>query len=96
MIKKCRCKGTMSQCQSLSDGDWEDVFIKDKWYEVNHVEWSDDPKYDLEMRKMNGGWRYYIAMTEFGTTMNLKRSEFNAIFYSEIELRESLINDIIS
>lgn len=95
MIKKCRCKGTMSVCQSMSDGDWEDVFIKDKWYEVNHVEWSNDPVHDLKMRKINGGWRDYLAMTEFGTWRQLTRSDFNIIFYSDVELREALINDII-
>lgn len=93
MIKKCKCKGTMRE---FLEENWVDIFVKDKWYEVNHIAWSDDPAHDLKMRRMNGGWKDYLAITELGERKQLLRVEFNLIFYSDVELRESLIDDIIS
>lgn len=95
MIKKCRCKGTMRQCQSMASSDWEDIFIKDKWYEVNHVEWSSDPNRNMEMYRINGGWRDYLAKTESGIWKQLSRAEFRVVFYSDSELRNTLIDEII-
>ena len=90
-IRKHKCKATMRQCQSLEDGDWEDIFTVGKWYEVR------SNKYNFLKSPSRGGYilNEIQVKTEHDDWKSMPKSEFEVTFFSYEESRDELINDII-
>ena len=103
-IKRFKCKGTMSLISmpnitnDLLSPNYANVrtFIEGKWYDGSYKIWSDDPIKNQERYRINNGWDEYAVIDEFGKQRFFTRAHFNAIFFSNLELRNEIIDEIIS
>lgn len=92
---RVKCKGGMRVTESF-DLPWIDIFIKDKWYDVEFSLWSDSKEKHEYLLKLNGGFKDYYVTDELGNVRRLSRPEYNSIFYTIEECRNHLIDDIIT
>ncbi len=93
----CKCKGSVSLGDIDSGNKWIDVFIAEKWYNVICIPWSNNPISNAESARLNSSkYREYVAIDENGEYRELSRNEFDIIFYYGIELRDTLIKEILT
>jgi hypothetical protein len=67
------------------ESPWVDIFIQDKWYCV-------DFDYDDKLTS----FCEYSAIDETGNIRKLTKAEYNVVFYSVEEIRNFLIDEVIS
>ena len=76
---------------SLFNRQWEDRFIKGKWYDGEYETWNYDRGYEI-----NGGWRRYWVINEKEEKEEIHRFHMNVIFEMDLEnLRDNKINEIL-
>jgi hypothetical protein len=93
--KRFKCKGNMSISTNRSGGFIE-KFIEGKWYDGSYKIWSEDPTRNKKLYDNNGGWDEYAAISETGENRFFTRSHFKIVFFSDVELRNEIIDEIIS
>ena len=96
--KRFKCKSTLTELNDPFGDNFRTTnrFIVDKWYDGSYKIWSEDPIKNQERYKINNGWNEYSAIDEYGEQRFLTRSYFRAIFFSDAELRNEIIDEIIS
>ena len=72
---RVKCKGGMRVADSLGS-PWKDLFIKDKWYDVEFSLWSDSKEKHEYLLKLNGGFRDYYVIDELGEYRRLSKAYF--------------------
>ena len=89
-IKKATyvCKHAMSTAPKI--GEWTPLFIEGKEYECEYETWGWEDGY-----RLNGSWRRYWATGEDGTHREMPRAHFRAVFHTDHEKRDLLIEGIL-
>lgn len=78
----CKC--------SMSDSPKNTAFIAGKEYECEYESWT-----FKEGHRLNGGHRRYWAIGEDGEEREMPRPRFRAVFHTEHEKRDLLIEGIL-
>lgn len=94
MIVKTKwlCK---NRAQVAEGGKWKTRFEKDRVYDGEYETWGTKSTPEEEMFRINGGWRKYWAINEWGEKEEIPKSHWGIIFYSNNEMRDYKIDKIL-